>query len=738
MRSPDTSAPGSGSLKLLRRACLMMSVSAAMVLAFATHAQQQSLDDEQSGVLAPTNHPVLSRDVSRLWFVPPQGAAAARAKTASADFAAALQLADKESYERALPALRKVAATPGPMGHYATYYAALADLQLGQAESARASLAALRKQPLVGFLNEAAALAEAEAAEALDDFRAAMAIYQRLSGQRTTAPESVLMRLGNAAKAAGDLKTAGEAFGRVHFEFPTSSAAVLAGTEYDALPNVQPVRAGTQRYLLELGRAERLFASRRWADAKRGFERIRPFATGDDHGLVRLRIAQCDYHMSRSRAARDGVQPYIDRGPRQAEALFYYASASRDLGAHATFVKVARRVADEFPTESWAEDALNSLGTHYILISQDAEADAVFREIANRYPSGRHAERAFWKAGWKAYRERRYADTVRYFERGAANFPRSDYRPAWLYWAGKAHLELKHASLGEQRLMLAATDYLNSYYGRLATTLLKGGTPDARVVSDEPYGLAPAPPNADVVRSLLDARRFQEALNELRYAQRVWADSAAIQATIAWTQQEQGRSETGRAQFNLLRGAITTMRRAYPQFMAAGGEQLPREVLTTIFPLSYWDLIQKHAKQRDLDPYLVAALMAQESTFVPDIRSSANAVGLMQLIPATARRYAPRVGLTYSARLLTNPDANVRMGTAYLSDKLKEFGSVHLALASYNAGETPVRRWLAERPGVPQDEFIDDIPYPETQNYVKRILGTTHDYRRLYGGLAAN
>jgi hypothetical protein len=90
--------------------------------------------------------------------------------------------------------------------------------------------------------------------------------------------------------------------------------------------------------------------------------------------------------------------------------------------------------------------------------------------------------------------------------------------------------------------------------------------------------------------------------------------------------------------------------------------------------------------------------------------------------------------LPYSSRLLTDPDANIRMGTAYLADKIREFGNVHLALASYNAGERAVRRWQAERQGLGVDEFIDDIPYPQTQNYVKRILGTADDYRRIYGG----
>ncbi len=175
------------------------------------------------------------------------------------------------------------------------------------------------------------------------------------------------------------------------------------------------------------------------------------------------------------------------------------------------------------------------------------------------------------------------------------------------------------------------------------------------------------------------------------------------------------------------------MKRAYPQYMAAGGEELPRDVLSVIFPLDYWELIQKYASQYQLDPYLVAALVAQESTFVRDIRSSANAYGLMQLIPPTARAYARRLNMRYSTSMLTNAESNVRIGTLYLSDKIKEFGDTYLALASYNAGERAVRRWVSERPDVTDDEeFIDDIPYPETQGYVKKILGTAEDYRRLY------
>ena len=227
---------------------------------------------------------------------------------------------------------------------------------------------------------------------------------------------------------------------------------------------------------------------------------------------------------------------------------------------------------------------------------------------------------------------------------------------------------------------------------------------------------------------------YDDAIRELRFAQKAWGNSPVIEATLAWVQRQQSRLASGSRRFSLLRGSVNTMRRAYPQFIASAGEALPRELQTVIFPLAYWDLIKKYSAEKELDPFLVAALVAQESTFVADIKSSANAVGLMQLIPSTARAMARELKQPYSPRIMTNPEMNIRMGTNYLADKVREFGDLHLVLASYNAGERAAYRWLAERQGIDQDEFIDDIPYPETQNYVKRILGTADDYRRVYGG----
>ena len=245
-------------------------------------------------------------------------------------------------------------------------------------------------------------------------------------------------------------------------------------------------------------------------------------------------------------------------------------------------------------------------------------------------------------------------------------------------------------------------------------------------VDDASDLIAPLPPNAAVVRALLAIGLYDQAFDELRYAQKAWGDSPAIEATLGWIYRERGD----------LRAGINAIKRAYPQYMASGGEELPPEILRVLFPVSYWPLIRKYAEERKLDPFMMAALIAQESNFAADAKSGANAYGLMQLLPSTGRQYARSLHINkkFTLGMLTTAETNIRMGTAHFADLMRQFaGGAHYALASYNAGENRVARWISERPGIDQDEFIDDIPFPETQGYVKKILGTAEDYRRLYG-----
>lgn len=687
--------------------------------------------------LAPTAHPILPRDVSQLWLAPDPKSAPRSA--ASASLASAARLVAQSEFAKALDLLSPSTIQQSTLGDYALYYIGRAQLGLTRPADALKTFKALSDRKPTGFLSEAALLGQADARLALDEADKAVEIYERITRGTPSNLEDVLLRLGRAARASGDLDEAYEAFARVYYEFALSDRAPEAGAELATL-TPRPLTTGSVRYKLELGRAERLFGSRQYAAAASALEALRPVAAESDREIVQLRLAETDYFLKHYRGAREGLRPFVDRATRQAEAMYFFAIASRELGDQATYLATARAIVDRFPGESWAEEALNNLGSFYLKRDEDDTADAVFRELYQKYPKGRYAERAAWKAGWRAYRDARYGDTIRVFEQAAADFPRSDYRPSWLYWAGRARERAGGTAEAGLRYSVVVADYQNSYYGRLAQARLKKGTAFQSVpigsASTEAGDIAlPAapPPNAAVITALLSADMYDDALNELRFARRMWGPSAVIDATVAWTNQQQARTESGTRRFQLLRGAINTMRRTYPQFMTAGGEDLPRPVLTVIFPIAYWDLIRRYSAANRLDPYLVAALVAQESTFVADIRSSANAYGLMQLLPSTARQNARKLKVPYSARLITDPETNIRIGTAYFAEKIQEFGGVHLALAAYNAGERAVRQWVSERSSVEREEFIDDIPYPETQNYVKRILGTADDYRRLYG-----
>jgi soluble lytic murein transglycosylase len=733
--------------------CLGIALCAFMwaVGTFEVRSVKAASDPVSPPALTQTAHPPISRDASALWLAP----TTVELRLAASDPFITLKTAIQALKDgRGAEALRLM--TPlvdgsegagSPLDHYVAYYAALADFGLSNLDRARDRLQDLRDEPLEGYLAEAAALAEAEVAEAQSEFDDALKIYEKLSHEKPSSPDAIWMKLGHAAYVTGERSRAADAYTRVYYDFPLSDLAADARAELDRLEALEPLAPQNARYRLDLGRAERMFVARRYADAQSAYEALKLYAVGDDRDLIALRLAECDYFRGRYRQARESLRGLISDGPRQgtpaqmlrggpreAEARYFYARALDRLRLTSDAVTTARKLIDQFPDSSWAEDALNDLATGYVRQNNEAAADGALRELYAKFPAGRYAARAAWKIGWRSYRAGRYLETVSYFDLTARQFPRSDYRPAFLYWSGRAHEAMGDRATAAARYTLATADYLNTYYGRVASRRLvrRGEAVPSTGLEFVSAGASPdsdrsaAPPTAQTIRSLLAVGLYDDAMNELQYAGRTWGDTSVVKATTSWIYIQQGN----------FRDAIVAMKRAYPQYMASGGELMPEAVLKVIFPVDYWNEIQAHAARHELSPYFLAALVAQESAFDAKVRSSANAVGLMQLIPSTGRLYARRLKLgPFSTSMLTNPKTNMTMGSAYMADLMKKFGKPHLALAAYNAGDGRVARWLAERQGegLDQEEFIDDIPFAETQNYVKRVLSTTEDYRRLYG-----
>lgn len=678
---------------------------------------------------APPGKPAPSLDEVRRQAAQAVGPAAPLAR-----FYAGYRLYSDEKWTDALPLLGAPDVRASTLADYAAYYTAVAQMNLKRVAEARKTFHDISVSFPNSFVAQVAPVREAEAAEAEGDFVVAVDIYERLAGQKRPDVDEMIYRAGKAAEAAGDRVRAVTDYFRVYDEQPAGDFASLAAARLELLRDTVPFPSREARLKAEAGRAERLFDASQWDRARAAYMQLVGEPAAGDPEIVPLRLAECEVQLRRYSSARTSLKP-LRAGKYAAEGAYYYATTLRALGEIDQYLALVRQMVDQFSPNFWCQEALNGLARFYILHDDDAGAARAYRELLERYPESAYAERAAWRVGWWAYRQKAYEEAARVFERAAVNYPRSDFRPAYLYWAARACERLAKPATAGSLYQVAWIDYQNSYYGRLAAgrlKLLRRLEAEVEPSADDlapPAGAAAAevtlPPNHQKVRQLLALNMLTQAMDELNFAARTWGATPAVEATIAWVHHEQGE----------LRKAITSMKRAYPQFISRMGKELPLAVWRILYPLDYWDTIRKHARRTGLDPYLVAALIQQESTFSAIVRSSANAYGLMQIVPATGRRLARAQRVRrFSTLSLLQPDTNVRLGTTHFADLLKQFGGrTDLALASYNAGELKVQRWVPEREGLDVDEFIDDIPYPETQNYVKRILGAAEEYRRIYG-----
>jgi len=153
--------------------------------------------------------------------------------------------------------------------------------------------------------------------------------------------------------------------------------------------------------------------------------------------------------------------------------------------------------------------------------------------------------------------------------------------------------------------------------------------------------------------------------------------------------------------------------------ISAAGES---RALAALYPAPYPDYVNRMSKEFSVNREYIYGVMRRESLFIPDIKSSAGAIGLMQLMPATAKQVGRQLGVKAPKWKLIESDLNIRLGVKYLSHLLKRFdGNMVLSTAAYNAGPTRVRKWLVNKP-MAADIWVETIPYDETRSYVKAVL----------------
>jgi soluble lytic murein transglycosylase len=314
------------------------------------------------------------------------------------------------------------------------------------------------------------------------------------------------------------------------------------------------------------------------------------------------------------------------------------------------------------------------------------------------------------------YLQKKYADAESTFDTYRERYPRGVAYEQATYWAAQAASAAGKKDTARKLLQELHARQSFSYYDMRAAQLL-----DKDVVNDLPKGpaadttlLAPLDSALDRWELLRDIGWNEAASFELNSLRQKIGNSNAIQYAIA-----EGLNARDHAYVGIAIG----------RELLNGGEEWNQRLLRIMFPLPYHDIIKREAGAHGLDPYFVAALMRQESRFNPRAVSGAGAVGLMQVMPATGRQLG-RV----DREDLMDPEINIRLGTRFLADQMKTYGSrVDAVLAAYNAGPSRMNRWRSFPEFSSQDLFIERIPFDETRDYVKVVRVNTSIYHELYG-----
>ncbi len=327
----------------------------------------------------------------------------------------------------------------------------------------------------------------------------------------------------------------------------------------------------------------------------------------------------------------------------------------------------------------------------------------LYNTVLDGYPGDR--EEAMWGIGWTYYISGDYRNALEMFSKLQLKYD----DPKYVYWKAKS-LE----ALGEdpKGLYASLSNTEDNFYsavafartnGKLAGATSSAGRPDVEPPADNRHLF-------DRVEALLALDMTDEAVMELGCLCKKVDSPAGMDYVVARLLQL--------GQYRRAIGMATRSRYS---------EELHR----FWYPLAYWDDVDAIAKKQGIDPFMLLAVMREESRFDAGARSVAGALGLMQIMPATAYRLDKtlKLGISRPAQI-HDADNNITLGAFYLKSLFSEFGSFARVLAAYNAGEAITRQWEQQANYKSDDEFIEDIPYPETRNYVKKVITSYLEYRK--------
>lgn len=376
-------------------------------------------------------------------------------------------------------------------------------------------------------------------------------------------------------------------------------------------------------------------------------------------------------------------------------------------------------------------------------------AESLYGSYIEKFPDQENYENAFQSVVTLLAMERKWEEMLKPLEKliAAQNDLSVDERSTGLlsfsyFWAGRGHLEAGRRAKGLELWRRAAAEYYSTFYGALGHFLIEqyaGATFEVEPSRTPPFRL-------DALRAAFTGENkigLDRAIALLRVGRKSEASCEISEIDIS-----DKTPDKALAKALLLHAAgdwldsiriYDALPRSYRAALPSGFERL-------LFPRSYDDLVQSHATRLGLDPDMVFSLIRQESVFNPRAQSLVGALGLMQLMPATARLEARRLGASYlpaprrrdisraatSAKGILVPENNVALGVHHFHRLISKYGSPVFALAAYNASPGAADKWLKS---IPTDDilvFMERIPYAETRAYVKLIMRNYFYYKRWY------
>jgi len=560
-----------------------------------------------------------------------------------------------------------------------------------------------------------------------------------LEKHRQPVKSDIEITLARAYLAAGDKPKAADIFHRLYFETPTSAEAEAAAIELRNLGEMQPVGTFDQRHT----RVGLLTKGRRFQEALNELSPLVEQAPPDKMAGLQAEFAAALYRNHKRDDAEHLFEAVLQNQSApidaRAQSFYYLAEIARDKDdgqKNRDFVAQLRTLAPDSP---WMTEALMSAGNMYMLRRDYETAIPFYAEIYQRQKNSKQSPFTHWKTAWLTYRMGKKDDAKRLFEEQLSMYPNSAEVPNAIYWLGRMAESEGDKKLARAYYQKLADNYRYFYYANLARERLpKVGdeTVDPPLLDSLPH--QPAPPHdweppPDNVR----AQKAQLLANAALYEFAVAEMQAASAGSPPW--EAKSVAEIYNQQGSYIR-AIETLKRAVPGYFAADIPQIPRPVWEGLFPRPFWQELTRDAAANQLDPHIVASLIRQESEFNPSAISTANAMGLMQLLPKVGKDLAKEMKIHhFSPDDLLVADTNLRLGTRYFRHMVDHFGGqVEYALAAYNAGSERVDDWRKNGNFADVEEFVESIPFTQTREYVQAIMRNAVIYKLLYSKVAAS